>query len=109
MLDIVPNDLIEKGLWLNDYLGVKEWAWSKENALKILHLAEQHRYIILGGDVLRIKEGIPEYTFDNWYINDIVQINDPVEFSTEYARNYINTYCNRNGNGFMYVLVCQKA
>jgi hypothetical protein len=60
------NELLKKGHSLEE-IGVKNWAFSREDAINILAKFEEFQVSILGGDVCELIDGIIQYNYDNWY------------------------------------------
>lgn len=95
----LSQSLFEKSIGVETGLGIFEVAWTYDDVMEVLTQLEKEKIIILGGDVLNKNL---EYTYDNWYYQEKDYIG-----SIEYTRNYINSYYQKNGNDFYYVLVIQ--
>jgi len=63
------SDFIKKnGIYLQPKLGVMEWAFGRDNALKYLDILRAKKIPCLGGDVIAEgKDGAFGYTHDNWH------------------------------------------
>jgi len=66
----LPAELSSQAIWLLEKVGVKEYGWNHNAALKVLEYLVKNNPIILGGDVLKIVNGKFKYTGDNWYFNN---------------------------------------
>jgi len=91
----LQEELVSRAISL-DEIGVNEVAWKRDDALEVLKALSEQKCVILGGDVLVIKETGIEYTYDNWFSDKKVKpLNDwseKVRVSAEIARKYINKY-----------------
>lgn len=83
------------GVYLKDKLGVEEWAFRREDALKLLEDRRSKGISCSGGDVIVENEvGKFAYTNDNWYSQkdhfktDTEYVEDSVNKALEYIRNY---------------------
>lgn len=76
-----------------EHLGVYEYAWKEEDALKVIEHCLHQSIPILGGDVLRrhIYTQDIEYTYDNWYIT-AEEDDNIIEDSCKYAKNRVEFY-----------------
>lgn len=103
---VLPNDIIEKAIPL-ETIGIKEYAWEYESALKAINYLLEKDIIILGGDVYRILNGSLGITYDSWFYN--VDINKGTNLnskdSCELAVSYINNYYLNCGSGYCYSLI----
>ena len=87
-VNIVPQDLLERGIRLREELGFYEIAWKFDDVMEVLK--------ILGGEVYRLSGNKPVITCDGWYTNK----GDDDAF--EVAIEYITKYRARNGDDFIY-------
>ncbi|WP_314576029.1 Imm40 family immunity protein [Enterococcus gilvus] len=92
--NILPTELINHAYDLENYLGLFELAWSKEDLMIILQILEKKRYLLLGGDVYKFVGNTIESTYDSWYFEG----KDSFE-SVDTAQKYISNYLNRNNDG----------
>ena len=95
-VNIVPQDLLERGINLREKLGFYEIAWKFDNVMEVLKIARDKGMIILGGEVYRLSGNKPIITCDSWYTNEG---NDN---AFEVAIEYITKYRARNGDDFIY-------
>jgi hypothetical protein len=104
----LPAELNSRSIWLLEKVGVKEYGWNRNDALRVLEYLVKNNRIILGGDVLEIEEGIFKYTGDGWYFNsdDARTKQENVEASYTKASNYIKSYQTNNTGDYLFVLVC---
>jgi hypothetical protein len=110
LLTKLMNDYFRQhGVYLEEYLGVKEWAVNKIVALKIINEAKENNVAILGGDVLIKKDGKYQYKNENWHIEK-QQNESQEEYATRSiikAKEYIENYP-EGSESIYYVLVMDK-
>ena len=95
-VNIVPQDLLERGIRLREELGFYEIAWKFDDVMEVLKIAIDKGMIILGGEVYRLSGNKPIITYDSWSIKS----EDDNAF--EVAIEYITNYRTRNGDDFIY-------
>ena len=95
-VNIVPQDLLERGINLREELGFYEIAWKFDDVMEVLKIARDKGMIILGGEVYRLSGNKPIITCNSWYTNEG---NDN---AFEVAIEYITKYRARNGDDFAY-------
>ena len=95
-VNIVPRDLLERGINLREKLGFYEIAWKFDDAIEVIKIARDKGMIILGGDVYRLSDNKPIITYDSWSIKS--EDDDAFEVATQYITNYRA----RNGDDFAY-------
>ena len=95
-VNIVPQDLLERGINLREKLGFYEIAWKFDDVMEVLKITRGKGMIILGGEVYRLSGNKPIITCDSWYTNK----GDDDAF--EVAIEYITNYRARNGDDFAY-------
>ena len=95
-VNIVPQDLLERGIRLREELGFYEIAWKFDDVMEVLKITKSKDMVILGGDVYRLSGNKPIITGDGWYTNK----GDDDAF--EVAIRYITNYRARNGDDFAY-------
>ena len=95
-VNIVPQDLLERGIRLREELGFYEIAWKFDDVMEVLKITRGKGMIILGGEVYRLSGNKPVITCDGWYTNK----GDDDAF--EVAIEYITNYRARNGDDFIY-------
>ena len=95
-VNIVPQDLVERGIRLREELGFYEIAWKFDDVMEVLKITKSKDMVILGGDVYRLSGNKPIITGDGWYTNK----GDDDAF--EVAIRYITNYRARNGDDFAY-------
>jgi hypothetical protein len=94
---------------LYERLGVDEWAFRREDALKMLESMKKKRIPCSGGDVIiEDNEGKLKYVNDNWYY----QYNKHGEDQEQYidksivkAEEYIKNYPEKDNQKYFYILV----
>ena len=95
-VNIVPQDLLERGIRLREELGFYEIAWKFDDVMEVLKITKSKDMVILGGDVYRLSGNKPIITGDGWYTNK----GDDDAF--EVAIEYITKYRARNRDDFIY-------
>ena len=95
-VNIVPQDLLERGINLREKLGFYEIAWKFDDVMEVLKIARDKGMIILGGDVYRLRGNESIITYDGWSTNR--GVNNAFEVAIEYITNYRA----RNGDDFAY-------
>lgn len=99
----LPPQLASKTIDLTN-TGLDEFAWSREDALLVLDFFLEHQIVVLGGDVLELRDSKYHHTYDNWHFDPSVT-NPPAlnsKNSIQVAKAYIQGY--REGP-FIFVLV----
>ena len=95
-VNIVPQDLLERGIRLREKLGSYYIAWKFDDVMEVLKITRDKGMIILGGEVYRLSGNKPIITCNSWYTNEG---NDN---AFEVAIEYITKYRARNGDDFAY-------
>ena len=95
-VNIVPQDLLERGIRLREKLGFYYIAWKFDDAIEVLKITRDKGMIILGVDVYRLSGNKPIITYDSW---DTEEEDDN---AFEVATQYITNYRARNGDDFIY-------
>lgn len=75
-------------------LHVREVAWSRANALRVLDQISGQSVAVLGGDVLEAPDGRMRYAYSNWHAerNHDESFSEYAARSIDAARRYINDY-----------------
>ena len=97
-VNIVPQDLLERGIRLREELGFYEIAWKFDDVMEVLKIAKSKDMVIVGGDVYRLSGNKPIITYDSWSIKE----GDDGDDAFELAVRYITNYRARNGEDFAY-------
>ena len=95
-VNIVPQDLLERGIRLREEYGIYGIAWRFDDVMEVLKITRGKGMIILGGEVYRLSGNKPIITCDSWYTNEG---NDN---AFEVAIEYITKYRTKNGDDFIY-------
>ena len=95
-VNIVPQDLLERGIRLREELGFYEIAWRFDDVMEVLKIAKSKDMVILGGEVYRLSGNKPIITYDSWDTEE--EDDDAFEVAIE----YITKYRARNGDDFVY-------
>ena len=96
-VNIVPQDLLERGIRLREELGFYDIAWRFDDVMEVLKIAKSKDMVILGGDVYRLSGNKPIITYDGWW-NTKARDDDAFEL----AIRYITNYRARNEDDFAY-------
>ena len=99
----VEKELINCGLY-GERLSNGEIAWHSDAIPGLMQLALEHRWIVLGGDVLTLSK---EYTYDNWFYEPHHQCSllQNVQESIQSCEEFINKYIAANGPNYIFVVV----
>ena len=97
-VNIVPQDLLERGIRLREKLGFYEIAWKFDDVMEVLKITRGKGMIIVGGEVYRLSGNKPIITYDSWSIKE----GDDGDDAFELAVRYITKYRARNGDDFAY-------
>ena len=62
----LPREVLEKASSL-EALGINNLAWPLDATWCIVDHLEGRSIAVLGGDVLRVDQGRPRYTYDSWH------------------------------------------
>ena len=95
-VNIVPQDLLQRGIRLREELGFYNIAWRFDDVIEVLKITRDKGMIILGVDVYRLSGNEPVITYDGWYTEE----EDDNAF--EVAIQYITNYRAKNGDDFAY-------
>ena len=95
-INIVPQDLLERGINLREKLGFYEIAWKFDDVMEVLKITRDKGMIIVGGDIYHLSGNEPIITYDYWS----TKAEDDNAF--EVAIEYITNYRARNGDDFAY-------
>ena len=95
-VNIVPQDLLERGIRLREELGSYYIAWRFDDVMEVLKIAKSKDMVIVGGEVYRLSGNKPIITYDSWSIKS--EDDDAFEVAIEYITNYRA----RNGDDFIY-------
>ena len=95
-VNIVPQDLLERGIRLREEYGIYDIAWRFDDVMEVLKITRGKGMIILGGEVYRLSGNEPIITYDCWD----TKAEDDDAF--EVAIQYITNYRARNGDDFAY-------
>lgn len=105
------NGILSCGRSLEE-VGVENWALSKKQALDALIKLEAHKIVVLGGDVYKIVNEIPQMTYDNWCCDP--KKNESSENyllrSLEESEKYISNYSfTGDGSKILFAIVCKNS
>lgn len=101
--NLLPNPLFDKGIYLNKYLGINEYAWKYSEIIEVINFLSKNNFQILGGDVYSFDNNTIKVTYDNWFCSS-----KTLEDNVSYSLKYINTYYNNNGDDYIYSIVVKK-
>lgn len=88
-------------------LGIKDVAYPKREALRMINCFKEQGIPVLGGDVFLLKGNTPILTYDNWYCDKNPQESDQeyVFRSCRKAYEYVSTYNSNDSNKVLFCLV----
>ena len=95
-VNIVPQDLLERGIRLREEYGIYDIAWRFDDVMEVLKITRGKGMIIVGIDVYRLNGNKPIITYDGWSIK--AEDDDAFELAIQYITNYRA----RNGDDFAY-------
>jgi len=104
---IVPIDMVKKSISLKN-IGINELAWHGKDAIEAIEYLSKNRTLILGGDVYIISEQKIKLTYDNWYYIPVESRphQENIDAAKEKAISYIQHFMRKNGNDYLYSIVC---
>jgi hypothetical protein len=99
----------ERGRSLRE-IGVSEVAFIRPDALDALRVLKGSQAGVLGGDVLKVVNGKPQYTGDNWHVDKAPQeaIADFLERSIRETGTYMSNYPDPEDGTILYCLVVSE-
>ncbi|MDQ3919122.1 MAG: Imm40 family immunity protein [Acidobacteriota bacterium] len=91
-------------------IGVNEIALQRPAALEAIQALRGSQMAILGGDVLRLLNGRPMYSGDNWYSEQYnsESLPDFIKRSLNVAEQYIRSYPDPEDGTVLYTLVISE-
>ncbi len=98
----------DNGIYLESKLGVKEWALSRDNAIRLLEIMNKIQKPCLGGDVILEEEnGNFKYAYGFWHYDRTANETEEeyIGNSISKAVEYIKNYPEKEGNKYYYVIV----
>lgn len=92
------DSVLSRGIFLDGF-GVRNWALSRDKALRAIDELEDFGVAILGGDVYLVVGEIAEQTYDSWYCDQGLDEPESVFFkrSLDKARDYVCGYSVQGG------------
>lgn len=99
-MNILPQELLNRGIFLRDKIVVYEIGWKFDDVIKALDIIKEKEMMVLGGDVYELNGGEIIITYDSWSFSGSNFIK-----SFEKANKYINNYYKNNGDNFIYTTV----
>lgn len=111
MDNILPDclsNLRDKGVYLENSLGVKEYAWIYQDVKDVLKCLKEAGFIILGGDVIKITKADIEYSPQhNWvyHYDNIKDSKENINDSYLRALEHIESLHDKYGDDYLFVIV----
>ena len=102
-INILPQELLNRGIFLRERIGVYEIGWKFDDAIKVLDIIKEKEMVVLGGDIYGLNGDEVIITYDSWSFSGSSFIK-----SFEKASKYINNYYKNNGGSFIYSLVVEE-
>jgi hypothetical protein len=106
--NILPSELMARGIYLEEYVGFLEYAWKYKDAKSVLVQLVDNGYIVLGGDVyIKHKNKIVNDGPNSWYYDKDLQKskNENIKASYEKATKYIDWHHETFGDDYIYTVV----
>lgn len=103
-INILPQSLLSRGIFLRDKIGVYEISWKFDDVIKVLDIIKEKEMVVLGGDVYGLNGYEVIIIYDSWSFSGSNFIK-----SFEKASEYINNYYKNNGDNFIYTLIVSNA
>ena len=102
-INILPQALLNMGIFLRDKIGVYEIGWKFDDVIKVLDVIKENEMTVLGGDIYGLNGDEVIITYDSWsfFGSNFIK-------SFEKAIEYIDNYHKNNGDNFIYSLVVEK-
>ena len=101
-INILPQELLNRGIFLREVIGVYEISWKFDDVIKVLDIIKEKEMVVLV-DVYELNGDEIIITYDCWSFSGSNFIK-----SFEKASKYINNYYKNNGGNFIYSLVVEK-
>ena len=101
-INILPQSLLSRGIFLREVIGVYEIGWKFDDVIKVLEVIKEKEMVVLV-DVYELNGDEIIITYDCWSFSGSNFIK-----SFEKASKYINNYYKNNGGNFIYSLVVEK-
>lgn len=76
-------------------LGVKDLAFTAQEADKLIEHLKEKQVLIFGGDLILIEQGKMKYSYENWYSNSPNYL-DTYNIARKFLDMYKNVYANQN-------------
>ena len=102
-INILPQSLLSRGIFLRDKIGVYEISWKFDDVIKVLDIIKEKEMVVLGGDVYGLNGYEVIIIYDSWSFSGRNFIT-----SFKKASKYINNYYKSNGGNFIYSLVVEE-
>ena len=102
-INILPQSLLSRGIFLRDKIGVYEIDWKFDDVIKVLDIIKEKEMTVLGGDVYGLNGYEVIITYDSWSFSGSNFIK-----SFEKAIEYIDNYHKNNRDNFIYSLVVEE-
>lgn len=103
-------DFIEKFFSMHgnslEFAGISGFGLERHFALELINLLRERNIAILGGDVYRIESNRIEPTYDNWYLDKEVGVDDSwyIQKSLAKAELFIRDYNDPENGTILYKL-----
>jgi hypothetical protein len=107
--DFLPASLLEKGVAYHFSMARSRpdnYAWDMEAAIEVITTLADHGHAILGGDVLRLREGQLEYTGKYWDLvdEDVILWDEYVEETKGLSVRYVEDIARERGGPFLFTI-----
>ncbi|MBF0331424.1 MAG: hypothetical protein HQL17_05755 [Candidatus Omnitrophica bacterium] len=100
------DEIFKAGISLHN-LGIRNWAFSKEQSFLVLEQLLEAQIAVLGGDVATKSNNVIELNYDNWFCNQLLgeAKSDFVIRSINKAKIYIENYPTAMPNQIYFLFV----
>jgi hypothetical protein len=107
LLSILPDSIRIKAIWLENLTGARQYAWDYDSILEIAKYLVENDYMILGGDVIRERNGHYEYEATSWYFNgeSSFSLKDNIELSYKKTLECLKWYNDEFKNRYLFVII----
>lgn len=103
----IPSDLMAKAVSAKA-MGINDYLWKWNDALRLIDLFVEHKLPILGGDVYEYIDNNLKYTDNSWSISKrdlFAPSENYIVESKNLAFTYIKNYIKKNGENYYFLII----